>query len=304
MSQCSHCNREFLNENALHAHCRDRADHDYCELCERLFVNSNALQQHLSSAAIHQQDTDEEEDEEDEEENYDESDDYDYSSDVDDSDDDSTEDDEEPPFCTSCARWFVSREGLTQHLANSSKHNWCFICSRDFSSAAALDQHSSSRVHKSRDLNCPLCSKSFKIPSAIALHIESGACHNINRHQVTAAVHSLKIVPTISITRRLRGAGNVTITSYSATELAFNGSTYECYLCHRTFRALNSLNAHLNSPAHDADEFRCPKCKGSFQLISGLIQHIESEVCGMAKFKQVEDQTMALTSQFARLLTY
>jgi hypothetical protein len=165
-------------------------------------------------------------------------------------------------------------------------------------------QHSSSRVHKSRDLNCPLCSKSFKVPSAIALHIESGACHNISRHQVTAAVHSLKIVPTISISRRLGGIGRATITKYSATELAFNGSAYECYLCHRTFGILNSLNAHLNSPAHDADEFKCPKCKVAFKLISGLIQHIESEVCGMAKFKQVEDQTSALTSQFARLLAY
>ena len=42
----------------------------------------------------------------------------------------------------------------------------------------------------------------FKAPSAIAHHIESG-CHKINRHQVTAAVKKLKIVPEICITPRL-----------------------------------------------------------------------------------------------------
>ena len=160
-------------------------------------------------------------------------------------------------------------------------------------------------------MKCPLCSKAFKIPSVIALHIESGACHNINRRQVTAAIHSLTITPTISNSHRLHAATTTaspiksrTIAQYSATEQAFNGSAYECYFCHRTFRTLISLNAHLNSPSHDADEFMCPKCKQTYKLISGLIQHIESEICGLARFEQVEDHTNALTAQFSRLLRF
>jgi hypothetical protein len=47
----------------------------------------------------------------------------------------------------------------------------------------------------------------------------------------------------------------------------------------------------------------CPKCKRKYKLISGLIQHIESEVCGVAKFQQVEDYASDLTSRFSRLLT-
>jgi len=265
----------------LHAHYRDKSDHAYCEECNRLFVNSSALNQHLENSPIHQDSTDDESEHSDE-------------SDVDD----------EPAVCHACERSFVNRLSLYQHLAASSKHNWCFVCSRDFSTNTALDQHSSSRVHKARDLNCPLCSKNFKLPSAIALHIESGGCHDIHRHQVTAVIHSLELVPTISISHRIQGSSDTasrTIASY-ATEQAFNGTAYECYLCHRAFRTLVSLNAHLNSPAHDDDEFKCPKCKRRYKLISGLIQHIEAEVCGLARFEQVEDHTNALTAQFTRLL--
>jgi hypothetical protein len=61
---------------------------------------------------------------------------------------------------------------------------------------------------------------------------------------------------------------------------------------------------HLSSPAHDDDEFKCPRCKRTYKLIPGLIQHIETEACGMARFEQVEDQANALTGQFARLLKF
>lgn len=169
------------------------------------------------------------------------------------------------------------------------------------------NQHSASRVHKTRDLDCPLCKKSFALPSAIAHHIESGGCHKkIDRHRVTAAVHSMGVIPVISLSHRLQGSSPSNaprrIVHYSASEQAFNGSSYECYVCHRTFRALGSLNTHLNSAAHDVDEFKCPKCSSKFKLISSLIQHIETEVCGLARFQQVEDHTSALTAQFSRLL--
>jgi hypothetical protein len=40
----------------------------------------------------------------------------------------------------------------------------------------------SARVHKARDLNCPLCSKHFKFPFAITrIHVKSGGCHDLVR---------------------------------------------------------------------------------------------------------------------------
>ncbi|KIY51296.1 hypothetical protein FISHEDRAFT_37623, partial [Fistulina hepatica ATCC 64428] len=212
------------------------------------------------------------------------------------------EEDNDDDYCESCNRTFVDKAALYQHLARSFAHNWCFICSRDFSSPRALEQHNNSRVHLSRSLKCPLCPQTFKTPSAIALHIETGTCHNYTRHHVTKAVQ--RMVPTISANRRIEGpAAAASQTTYIATGRAWNGSAYECYLCHKTFRTLSALNAHLVSPAHDKNEFKCPKCGRKFKLVSGLTQHIESEVCGVARFTRVLHEVEAITSRFRNLLS-
>jgi len=197
----------------------------------------------------------------------------------------------------------VDKAALNQHLVFNPIHNWCFVCSRDFSSPQALAQHNSSSAHKDRIYKCPFCNNLFKAPSAIAMHVESG-CHKITRHQVTDAIHKLKIVPLISVNRRIEEAGRPRrLITYSANHRSFNGSAYECYLCHNTFKTLDRLNQHLNSPAHDDTEFQCPHCKTKFKLISGLIQHIESEACGIARFKEVTRHFESLANQFRRMLT-
>ena len=47
---------------------------------------------------------------------------------------------EEGGKCDSCNRNFANQEDLIKHLTDSSLHNWCFICSKDFSSSTALAQ--------------------------------------------------------------------------------------------------------------------------------------------------------------------
>jgi rubredoxin len=144
----------------------------------------------------------------------------------------------------------------------------------------------------------------FKSPSGIALHIESGCHKNITRHHVTAAIHAMDIVPNIAIKRITGPVRTPTVSTYVATEASFNGSAYECYLCHKSFRTLRGLNGHLNSPAHDDDEFRCPKCKTEFKLISGFVQHLESRSCKMAGTTQIDNYFNDLTAQFSRLLKF
>ncbi|KAF8880006.1 hypothetical protein CPB85DRAFT_1341347 [Mucidula mucida] len=321
---CGQCYRSFVSDNALHSHCSAKADHPYCDECERLFRNDQALQQHLANAAVHQGNYDEYESDESDEEVYCGRCDRYFSSEnaleqhrntaaIHQEDDDESEeyesDHDDDPYCASCNRMFGCKEALYQHLSASSLHNWCFICLKDFRSPEALSQHDASRVHKAADIKCPLCPRLFKAPSDIAGHIEAGGCDaRISRHHVAAAVHALKLTPTISINRRITGGpASTTTTTYAATELAYNGHTgqYECYLCHRQFRTLSSLNTHLVSPAHDAEQFKCPSrtCGRRFTVISGLIRHIESGACGLAKFSTVEDYTHALTSQFSSMLT-
>ena len=141
----------------------------------------------------------------------------------------------------------------------------------------------------------------FKSPSGIALHIESG-CHKITRHDVTAAVQRMNIVPNIT-TKRITGpVGPPTVLTYVPTEASFNGTAYQCYLCPKSFRTLSGLNGHLNSPAHDDDEFKCPKCKTEFKLVSGFMQHLESRACALAETTQINNYFHDLTEQFSRRL--
>ncbi|TFK75427.1 hypothetical protein BDN72DRAFT_892375 [Pluteus cervinus] len=291
---CTQCRRAFVDEHALEQHIRNRPDHNYCMDCNRRFVDNHALQQHNS--AVHQRsDTDSEPDLSDASTSYSET----------------SEEDDVEPYCLSCNRRFNDTMSLYLHLANNSRHNWCFICSRDFSSPSALAQHSASAAHRDRSICCPLCGQGFKVPSSIPMHIESGACQEgITRHHVTAAVHNMKIIPSISASRLLTGPTSSVYRmqpaiSYIATEQAFTGTAFECYLCHKQFKQLRALNAHLDSAAHDDDEFKCPnrRCNKEFTLISALIQHIESEACGVARFRQVERLALDLSAKFSRLLT-
>lgn len=60
----------------------------------------------------------------------------DYASINDDDDDSDSIDDD--PYCYGCRRQFTNMDALNQHLFDSPNHNWCFQCSRDFSSEMAL----------------------------------------------------------------------------------------------------------------------------------------------------------------------
>ena len=156
------------------------------------------------------------------------------------------------------------------------------------------------------DAKCPFCPRYFSSPSAVAHHIESG-CHGITRHQVTHAVKCLNIVPNICIAKSIEGASPTpptTITYYVASPSSFNGRAYACFLCQRMFRSLSSLSDHLNSAAHDANEFKCPKCKKRFKLISALTQHIESTACKLSSLQQVQNHFQSLIDQFSRLIAF
>ncbi|KAH8823717.1 hypothetical protein DL96DRAFT_235611 [Flagelloscypha sp. PMI_526] len=270
MITCKFCNCQFPSGSALNIHIRGKPNHGYCPVCQRVFVNTQALNQHLSSATLHRGEREER-------------------------------------YCQFCDREFVNAQSLWQHRSSSHNHHWCYKCPKDFPSVDMLTQHNST-VHKVNDLKCPLCSQMFAAPSAIAQHIESGGCSSkITRHHVTRAVQSLKISPTITVTQLIEGPSPLpkgTIT-YHATELAWNGNAYECYLCHKTCRKLSHLNDHFNSAAHDDDEFQCPgpKCGSKFALVSGLIQHIESGSCGVSKFQEVKNRMLDITSRFTKALT-
>jgi len=159
---CLSCSKEFATISALRSHSKaknHKANPFVCEPCELSFLSSMALESHMNS----QRHAD------------------DYDSDAGSSDCESLDDD---PYCDGCERQFINMVALNQHLFSSSRHNWCFDCSRDFSSPTALLQHQNSLAHRGRDLKCPFCQGMFKSPAGIFSHIESG-CHNVTRQRVT-----------------------------------------------------------------------------------------------------------------------
>ena len=94
-------------------------------------------------------------------------------------------------------------------------------------------------------------------------------------------------------------AQGTTVTDQWATQRAWNGREYVCYLCPRGargFRALDDLNKHLRSSRHAEKVYRCPAawrgCGKEFGALSGLVQHIESERCGVYEFKARMDRAI------------
>ncbi|KAG2023950.1 hypothetical protein CC2G_001553 [Coprinopsis cinerea AmutBmut pab1-1] len=255
-----------------------------------------------------------------------------------------------------------------------------------------------SQKHRDRlrkPVECNFCDRVFNSPSALAQHMESGF-HNVHRHQVTQAVRSLRVIPTITLpvdnyiqghisgahieavgeeygygpqhqSANIRGDEPVSessdeedaddiqapqvglpvgqfvepgpplrdeelahstvmtgpprataivsrpvvpplagssYTTYVPADFLDLGIPYSCHLCLRTFRTILALTMHLNSAVHDPDAFICPgpKCKATFTLVSGLMQHLESGKCGLSSKQEVFERFEKLTGRFSKLL--
>ncbi|KAF8629323.1 hypothetical protein AX15_003506 [Amanita polypyramis BW_CC] len=308
---CRQCNRSFCDEQALSRHYRDSRVHNplpQCRQCNRQFVNSAALDQHLRSSLAHRPIS------------------KCYQCDRVFSDEMALSQHvyarHRTPtyYCHQCTKVFADEFALNQHLRDSPAHKqvlrvvsytsrdsntYCHICEKEFSTPSDLQRHNASPVHRPRVIDCFVCPSSFKTPSALAHHMES-SCRNLpfNRHEVTSVIQGLNIIPSISLRSAIEGPGVAArpLITYRATGTSFNGNGYQCHICSRTFHSLYSLDAHLNSPAHDENEFKCPKCNTQFKLISCLIQHLESKSCGLSSIEGVERRFRRITAQFSRAL--
>ncbi|KAF4630250.1 hypothetical protein G7Y89_g7885 [Cudoniella acicularis] len=185
------------------------------------------------------------------------------------------------PWCYPCDKYFNTQNGYSMHMEHNTAHK-------------DLDwecEHMHSRIHAGADMQCPFCKRSFATASGVTIHLESGSCSSgLNRHKINDMVRRLD--RNNVITRPM-----ITMPGYDrvetiATSRAWNGSGFECYLCTKQFNSLHSLNNHLKSPAHEQKIYRCPnrQCGREYKLLSGLVQHVESESCGLMRFSQVQRQ--------------
>ncbi|TLD14079.1 uncharacterized protein PgNI_02859 [Pyricularia grisea] len=191
--------------------------------------------------------------------------------------------------CRRCYATFSNNQDRIKHEAD--QHAYCFDCDRDFLNPNNARQHLNSKTHRGHSMQCPLCNKLYTTATGIVYHIESGGCpntQNFSRDAVYRLVRSRD--PQGIISKKLIGwtGGD----EYEATDRTWNGYGYECYLCHRIFPKIHSLNQHLKSPAHQQSYYHCPNlvCRNEFRTLASLVNHLESESCGYMRFETVQDR--------------
>ena len=154
---------------------------------------------------------------------------------------------------------------------------------------------------------CPFCKVNYVSASGLAHHLETGSCvraPQLNRDTILRIVRERD--PHGVITNKQLTWHDGTRVTYSATERAWNGDAWECYMCHREFNTANSLNQHLNSPAHQQAVYHCPnhRCGKEFKALAGLFNHLESETCAFMRFEKVQTQVGNVFNSSSRMLTF
>jgi len=208
--------------------------------------------------------------------------------------------DTEHHLCALCSKVFLNELGFHEH--NRQSHPYCVECKRVFQSANNLRAHLNSSVHTPKAFSCG-CGQAYVSKSALLLHMESGYCkRGMNRQRLNDAIIALDRSNVITNPARLIGGPGQHVHSW-ATERSWNGEAYECYFCHSTFRSLKALNAHLQSPRHEEKIYVCPKsdCRQQFSVLSALCQHVESEKCGVVRFREVKAVMDSFVSGMRRL---
>ncbi|KIJ66503.1 hypothetical protein HYDPIDRAFT_109547 [Hydnomerulius pinastri MD-312] len=287
MTYCNRCDRYFSYWTAFNQHVNNSSSHNICDDCDRDFPTWLGLKEHYVQSPRHhycQQCNDL------------------YPS----HDSLITHYYNQHDYCGSCNKVFKNEHGLHEH--NRQSHHYCVSCKRLFQSESNLRAHLNSSLHRPRDVSCPFrgCGLSFVSKSALALHLESGSCKSgVNRRMVDQYVRQMDRNNFITDPSRLLTAGDREV-DYIATDGSWNGRAYECVLCHSLFGALRDLNRHLASPRHQDKIYRCPldTCRMNFSTLSALCQHVESERCGVAKFRPVKDAMDRMFNGVARLTAY
>ncbi|KAF9471813.1 hypothetical protein BDN70DRAFT_887708 [Pholiota conissans] len=214
----------------------------------------------------------------------------------------------ESTFCVQCGLVFDTELDRKMHFRTSDQHQYCTPCDRHFISKSNLRQHLNSSAHRTKDVGCPFrCGAKFISRSALILHLEIGRCASgANHNTVNRFVRQFDTIHLITDPSRLITKGESSLNKnirWIATNETWNGRAYECYLCHSQHRTLNALQRHFDSPTHQDQIYICPesRCGDRFKAFSALMQHIESEKCGVSRFRSVQNAMDSIFGHMRRL---
>ncbi|UPX14579.1 uncharacterized protein EKO05_0005057 [Ascochyta rabiei] len=196
--------------------------------------------------------------------------------------------------CEACSYSFDTRAQAKYHMQQMDHYriHRCQPCDKGFENENNLRQHMNSNIHRGTDITCPFCKRNFATATGVTHHLETGSCKNarsLNRDTILSEIRRRD--QSHIITKKFI-TFHPTESSITATSASWNPhlGMYECYLCHKAFRELKSLNAHVNSPAHKEKVYHCPgrACGREFRALAALFNHLESETCGTARFNDVQ----------------
>ena len=212
---------------------------EYCLRCDRSFLDDSALAQHVADSSKHH-------------------------------------------VCHECPKDFASAHALSEH--NRQKHavgRTCGRCDLVFASERDLQGHLRSNVCQPRlPLECPAesCTRTFASVGAMIQHLERApSCTNSASASATgtAALLASAVLALPVVDHQYQPYGGTFVNTFIdctherssspsregeredvqreraapsskfATEGSWNGSKYECVLCHKTFMSLPVLNRHL-----------------------------------------------------------
>lgn len=231
--------------------------------------------------------------------------------------------------CDTCMRTFNSMRAAEQHM-NALGHwqHYCAPCQRRLDNGNSLrmvsllfshytlpypyeiladkkfSQHLNSRTHRGANSSCPFCERGFTSASGVSHHLETGSCPNarcINRESIFRTLRQ-RDRNGIIINNLLEWHGETW-----STGNAWNGHTYQCYLCRRAFAAMGDLDRHLKSPMHKQEIYHCPnkvRCGSQFKILAAMFNHLESESCGFIKFNGVQSKVGGILAGDQMLIVF
>jgi hypothetical protein len=295
--ECETCGREFGSQQAADQH-MNALDHwgprYECDTCDREFFTQRSADQHMDDTG-HQ----------------------------------------EPQFkCETCDRRFHTQMSANQHMdaLNHHKRHYCHDCRKTFQSENALRmvssscasqrsfdtyslglgvitdfcKHLNSSTHRGKTVACPFCKAAWTSASGLSHHLETGSCPratNINHGTIFQAINQRD--PRGLLTNKLLTYVDSDIQNI-ATSATWNGSSYECYICHRDYDTLRALNQHLNSLVHSEKLYHCPNrsCNREFVRLASLFNHLESESCNFVRFEKVQQHVHNFITGRQKLLGF
>lgn len=160
--------------------------------------------------------------------------------------------------CMQCDRTFSDKTGLTCHIAaaHDSATFVCTICDKSFGALHLLKKHEK-RIHiRSEPFLCPQCSKSFPNKHYLNQHID-------RKHNTPKVVCGMcgKIVSSVLALRL-----------HEKNLHSDNPTLYECKVCKKVYRALNSRIRCEDKHAGNA-RYKCNLCDKAYYVKSSLDIH-------------------------------